>query len=475
MSSEYQQAEIKEGGDVVEANKGGCRFALTIPSDASRKLAYGWLWLGVASLLGAGMFAILLVLSRTPYIQDIFPWVDFFRTALVVHVNLSVLLWFLAFAGMLWSLNSSSRFIGFGWLALALCAIGAAMIVLSPFVGAGSPLMSNYVPVLQSPFFFSGLIVFFAGIAVLVLKSLVTPPSSGLWRGGERSIRIGLYAASISALVALAAFGWSYMMIPQATDNATNYYDLLFWGGGHVLQFTYLLLMLVGWLLLADECGARLPLTPRVATAILVLGLLPVLYVPVIYLPFIGMQGDFMGNYVNQFTQLMRAGGSFAPAPMGLAVVYGIMKGKRVAAANPMRAALLSSMLLFAVGGGISLLIKDSNTIITAHYHGTGGSISLAFMGLTFYLLPRIGCREPDLKLATLQPYVYGAGQLLHIVGLLWSGGYGVQRKVAGAAQGLHGFGQTAGMGLMGLGGLVAVVGGIMFLVVVFKAMRRPA
>jgi hypothetical protein len=29
-------------------------------------------------------------------------------------------------------------------------------------------------------------------------------------------------------------------------------------------------------------------------------------------------------------------------------------------------------------------------------------------------------------------------------------------------------------MGLMGLGGLIAVIGGIMFLVVVFKAMRRP-
>jgi cytochrome c oxidase subunit 1 len=177
---------------------------------------------------------------------------------------------------------------------------------------------------------------------------------------------------------------------------------------------------------------------------------------------------------MEQFTQLMKIGGSFAPVPMGLAVVYGIVKGKRVEATGPQRAALLSSMLLFAVGGGISLMIKDSNTIITAHYHGTGGAISLALMGLTFHLLPRLGCREPDLKLATLQPYVYGAGQLLHITGLLWSGGYGVQRKVAGAAQGLHGFGQTAGMGLMGLGGLIAIIGGIMFLVVVFKAMRRP-
>ena len=128
-----------------------------MPSDASRNLASGWLWLGIASLLGAGLFAILLVLARTPYIQDVFPWVDFFHTALVVHVDLSVLLWFLAFAGVLWSLNSSSRFLGVGWLALALAAGGAAIIVLSPFIAAGKPLMSNYVPVIQSTFFFIGI------------------------------------------------------------------------------------------------------------------------------------------------------------------------------------------------------------------------------------------------------------------------------------------------------------------------------
>ncbi|OGT36416.1 MAG: hypothetical protein A2W28_06050 [Gammaproteobacteria bacterium RBG_16_51_14] len=422
----------------------------------------------MASLVGAGLFAILLVLSRTPYIQDIFPWVDFFHTALVVHVDLSVLLWFMAFAGVLWNLNSSSRFIGIGWLALVLAAVGAAVIVLSPFIAVGEPLMSNYVPVIQSTFFFTGLIVFAIGVAVLVLRSLIAVPSAGLWRGGEGSIRTGFYAACISTLFALIAFGWSYAIIADNFDS-TQYYDFLFWGGGHVLQFTYSLLMLAGWLWLADACGAKIPLTPRVASILLILGLLPVFYVPVIYLSFAGVMGDYM----MQFTQLMKVGGAFAPVPIGLAILYGMGAGRGAAATNPQRAALLSSIILFAIGGGISLAIGDSNTIITAHYHGTGGAISLAFMGLTLHLLPGLGYREPDLKWATLMPYIYGAGQMLHIVGLLWSGGYGVQRKVAGAAQGLHGFAQTAGMGLMGLGGLIAVVGGIMFLVVVFKTTRR--
>ena len=73
------------------------------------------------------------------------------------------------------------------------------------------------------------------------------------------------------------------------------------------------------------------------------------------------------------------------------------------------------------------------------------------------------------------QPILYAAGQLLHIVGLVWSGGYGVQRKVAGAEQVLRSGGEIAGMGLMGLGGLVAIVGGLLFVVVVFGAMRAGA
>lgn len=462
MESAYQQAENMTG------EKNSRRFVFSMPTDASRKLASGWLWLGIASLVGAGLFAILLVLARTPYVQDIFPWVDFFHTALVVHVDLSVLLWFMAFAGVLWSLNSTSKFIGIGWLSLFLSAAGAIVIVLSPFIRTGKPLMSNYVPVIKSDFFFTGLILFAAGVAILVLRSLITVPPANFWRGGEGTIRIGFYAASISTIFALISFGWSYVIIPDVFES-TQYYDLLFWGGGHELQFTYMLLMLAGWLWLGDECGAKNPLTPRVASFILLLSLLPVIFALYIYMTYEGSTGD----YVDQFTQLMKIGGAFSPVPLGLAVLYGLMSGERTPGTKPQRAALISSILLFAFGGGISLMIGDSNTIITAHYHGTGGAISLAFMGLTLHLLPRLGYREPELKLASLMPYVYGAGQFLHIVGLLWSGGYGVQRKVAGAAQGLHGFAQTAGMGLMGLGGLIAVVGGIMFLIVVFRAMSR--
>ncbi|PKL95499.1 MAG: hypothetical protein CVV18_05265, partial [Gammaproteobacteria bacterium HGW-Gammaproteobacteria-8] len=64
-------------------------------------------------------------------------------------------------------------------------------------------------------------------------------------------------------------------------------------------------------------------------------------------------------------------------------------------------------------------------------------------------------------------------GQLLHIAGLAWSGGHGVQRKTAGAAQGLNELAQILGMSVMGLGGLIAIIGGVIFLCAFGGALRR--
>ncbi|MDH4326426.1 MAG: cytochrome C oxidase subunit I, partial [Betaproteobacteria bacterium] len=130
-----------------------------------------------------------------------------------------------------------------------------------------------------------------------------------------------------------------------------------------------------------------------------------------------------------------------------------------------------ASLLLFGAGGLIGLAIDGSNVKIPAHYHGAIVGVTLAFMGLTYHLLPRLGCARPAPRLATVQAWLYGAGQLAHIAGLVWSGGYGVQRKVAGAEQVLRGAEQIAAMGLMGLGGLAAVAGGLLFVIVVLRSL----
>jgi hypothetical protein len=447
-------------------------YALAVPDGARLRLARAWLWLGLAALIGAGLFSVLLVVSRTPYVSQWLPVADFFRVALVVHVDLSVLVWFMALAGMLWSLNGSAWGMRWGWSALGLCAAGAALMSLAPFLGSGQPVMANYIPVLNGPMFIAGLLVFAGGVALLVLRSMLTAPRLSPGIDGRSALQFGLNACAVSAAVALIAFGWSYVAVP-GTLSGKAYYEILFWGGGHALQFTWTLLMLVAWLWLASASGARIPLSPRIALLMFVLALASVFVTPYAYLA----HEVASVEHRNLLTWAMRLGGGVSIFPITLAVLlalWSLPKGSTMPpGARPLRAALVSSVLLFAAGGVIGIFINGSNVRIPAHYHGCIVGVTLALMGLVYHLLPQFGYRAPSARLATLQPVLYGTGQLMHIVGLVWSGGYGVQRKVAGADQVLRTGGEIAGMGLMGLGGLIAVAGGLLFVVIVISAMRR--
>ena len=490
------------------APPGSSTYSLAVPHGARRRLARAWLWLGLLALVGSGLFSVLLVLSRTPLINQWLPGVDFFRVALVVHVDLSVLVWFAALAGMLWTLNGSPRGIGWGWAALGACGLGAVLMALAAFLGQGEPIMANYVPVLNRPLFLAALLVFGAGASLLVLRSLWAAPKPGPALDGEAALRFGLNAAAVSAAVALLAFGWSYVSLPT-TLAGKAYYEILFWGGGHALQFTWTLLMLVAWLWLATACGARLRLSPRIVLLMFALALVSVFITPYAYLAY-----DIASvEHRNLLTWAMRLGGGVAIAPVALAVLLALPSLARAGArpglttrpvtgaggagwpggaggadgpggpggqdlpadTRALRAALIWSIVLFASGGVIGIFIHGANVRIPAHYHGCIVGVTLALMGLAYHLLPQLGYAAPRGRLAALQPALYGAGQLMHITGLVWSGGYGVARKVAGADQVLRSTGEIAGMGLMGLGGAVAIAGGLLFVVVMLGAMRRQA
>jgi hypothetical protein len=443
-------------------------YSLIVPRDTRLALARGWLWLGLAALVGSGLFSILLVASRTPVVNQWLPVADLFHVALVVHVDLSVLVWFVAMAGMLWSLHASAQHARSGWAALVLAAGGTAAMALAPFTGAGEAVMANYIPVLTGPLFIGGLVVFAVGVALLVLRTLHNAPALGLAFDGRGALRFGLNAAAVATAVALLAFGMSLAGVPS-TLAGKAYYEVLFWGGGHALQFTWTLLMLVAWLWLAGACGARILLSPRLAVLMFALALASVFITPYAYLAH-----DLASvEHRALLTWAMRLGGGVSILPVGLAAVLGVTFTRRLSPqARPWRAALLSSVLLFAAGGLIGVVISGSNVRIPAHYHGCIVGVTLAFMGLVYLLLPAFGYAAPQGRLANAQPWVYGLGQLMHIIGLVWSGGYGVQRKVAGAEQVLRTPGEVAGMGLMGLGGAIAIVGGLLFVVVVLRAMR---
>ncbi|HET9578162.1 MAG TPA: cbb3-type cytochrome c oxidase subunit I [Usitatibacter sp.] len=443
-------------------------YAISVPADGRRALAIGWLGLGVVALAASGLFSLLLVVSRSPGVKDLFPVADFFRVALVVHVDLSVLVWFLAFAAMLWSLAGRARAMAAGWLALGVAAIGTAVMAIAPFAARAAPVMSNYVPVLDGAVFMTGLALFGLGIAIACVRGMAVYEPAGARPSGANALRLGLNGSLVAAGMAAVALAASFAQLDR-TLEARTYYELLFWGPGHVLQFAYTLLMLVVWIWLASALGASLPLGPRVVALLFAIALATVYVTPWIYLahPVASVE------HARLQTWLMRFGGSVAVPPIAVAVAWALARTPaNAASARPLHACLAASIVVFCAGGLIGFTIAGANVRIPAHYHGCIVGVTLAMMGLTYLLLPRFGFRAPASRLAAWQPWVYAAGQLMHIGGLVVSGGYGVQRKVGGADQVLRSTPEVVGMGVMGIGGLIAAVGGVLFVVVVFNAVR---
>jgi len=443
---------------------------LPITPGRRQRLAAGWLMLGVFALAASGLFSILIVLSRTPVLHELIPWKDFFHTALVVHVDLSVLIWFLALAGVIWTLSSSAGAFLPGRLALWLTALGTLLIIIAPFSGESHPLMNNYIPVLRNPVFFGGLGLVGAGFALLIVRSLLMPMRLG-FSDGASLLRLGAYASTLTAAIAVLSLAWSWLQLDQlpvaSLPEGRAYFELLFWGGGHVLQFTHTVLLLLVWLWLAQASGASSRISGKLLGALFIVTALPVLLAIPVYLnhPIISAQHRI------DFTELMRWGG-LASLPLGLIAAWPVLRPhRRDVASRAVHNALIASILLFAMGGVLAFMIDGINVVIPAHYHGSIVGVTLAFMGLAYHLLPRLGFRPPMPRLSSWQPWVYGGGQLMHILGLAWSGGYGVKRKTVGAAQGLDALPEIAGMAMMGLGGLIAIIGGIMFIIVAIRSM----
>lgn len=431
-----------------------------------QKRTTAWMWLGVYALLAAGLLSLSLAIARTPVLQDLLPGTDFFRVALVVHVDLSVLVWFMACAGMVWTIFGRRGSTLWNTLAFYLAVTGTLMISVAPFVGAGAPLMNNYVPVLQHPWFFCALSLLAMGIVLQAIDYLRGLRLAFAAPGFGDMIRFALALAAVTTLLAVATVLWNLLHIPDALSGKL-YYDVLFWGGGHILQFTNSVLVLVAWIVLGRASGSDAWLSPRIGMILFSITVAPLLVLPWLYGQPVNASSTLTG-----YTALMRWGG-LATIPLGLAILVGFIYRHKVAdALRPLRATMLCSMTLFAAGGFLGFLIQGSNTMIPAHYHGSIVGVTLAFMGVVYYLLPELGYPIRMPRLLYLQPYLFAGGQMLHITGLAMSGGYGVQRKVAGAEQVLDGFQQSLGMGMMGLGGLLAAAGGLCFLIIAISALR---
>lgn len=399
-------------------------------------------------------------------------FIRLFHEALVVHVDLSVLVWFLSIACMFWSLAapppaSGNVIIPYLNRAAQICfIIGMFFIAISPADPKGEGLMSNYIPVIMSPLFFFGLSLLLCGVALILAYLFTNKTRCEVF---SQPIKFAVFGSGIIGMFAVAAFVWSFQVMPRQIDGQ-QYYEMLFWGGGHVLQFIHTQILLVCWLWLATKLKPEFQPSKKLLYALFSVGPLAAIVTPIPYFLF-----DIASpEYRAFFTNGMIMAGGFAPFILSIFIIP-ILWSKRSKCKGENRAlwaALLMSVILFIYGGFLAGLIQGQNVVIPAHYHGSIVGVTLAFMGISYLLLPCFGYRSVSgWKLAFWQPIVYGFGQIMHISGLAYSGGYGgLQRKTPCGGGVDLAPDIKAAMGFMGMGGLLAIIGGIMFVVVVARA-----
>ena len=449
-----------------------------------------WLLLGVSALAVAGLFSLVLVIARTPSLSNLPLFNEIFHKSLVVHVDLSVLVWFLSIACLMWSLLAAGTKPVIPLLeeaALAAFGLGTVLLAVSPLDGKGVALMSNYIPVITSPLFFLGISLLFCGVMLMRVRVFfVCHPREALLKLGSEpdctrspnalcafeddGIKYGIFGGALIALIAAMAFIWSYRQLGHGFDPQ-QYYELLFWGGGHVLQLLHVQMVMIVWIMLAKALKPQFSVYPSHLYVLFSIGLVSSLCVPWAYLHY-GADDESQRQF---FTHMMILAGGIAPTILALWIAPGLITFRHLwrGEKRALYSALCMSLILFIYGGALGALIQGQNVVIPAHYHGSIVGVTLAFMGAAYLLLPQFGYRDVSgWKMAFWQPIVYGGGQLLHVSGLAWSGGYGVLRKTPGGMDGLSA-GVKAAMGLMGLGGVIAIIGGFMFVIVVWRAVKR--
>lgn len=428
-----------------------------------RRLAAGWLLLALGALLFSTLCAVLLIASRTPLLGNLAASGELFGRALVLHVSLAVVVWFLACTAAFWTLAAAAPANTPRWTALALATAGLVAMLVPLFVGSAQPVLANYVPVLDHPVFLAGLGLFVAGVALCggasvrqLMRGLAAGP---VWRVG----------ALVSMLVAAVALGALIASARELTGRmgSAGGFELLAWGPGHVLQFVHVIVLMSVWTVLGEQLLGR-PLAPRRwLIALVCLAGAPVLAVPYIYFNYAIDSAEFR----RAFTLLMAYGAWPAAALLALRLLLLLKWAPRTAWTAPHASALLFSALLFLLGCVLGAMIRNDSTMVPAHYHGTVGAVTLAYMALGYRLLPSFGSRLDGGSWQRWQPTLYGAGLMTLALALAWSGSLGVPRKTLHVDIMLQYPAYFAAMGLAGLGGLLAIGGAALFLFNVVRAL----
>ena len=148
-----------------------------------------------------------------------------------------------------------------------------------------------------------------------------------------------------------------------------------------------------------------------------------------------------------------------------------------------MMCAMILSIIVFGFVGGITgvtfgteqINIIAHNTLrIPGHFHATVVSgTAMAFMGLTYYVVPLIFRKKVAFwGMAKWQPYIFAGGMVVFSLAMTFAGTFGVPRRTWDISYSQAPFDLQFSpavdlvIGVMAVGGLVAAIGGAMYIVI---------
>ncbi len=415
---------------------------------------HGWFFLFVLSIGAGGFFALLVALARTPGISELLPPQLFYHW-LIGHVDLALIIGFLSFLVVLWHKVFGKEERAYEY---TLAGGGAVLILLSSLLGLGTAVHNNYVPTVDHPLFFAGVGLFGLGYALTSLR-FTAEAFRSLFKGG---LARNTFAVSVFlSLLLCGGFLISFLNTPRAGE-VYLFFERLYWLPGHIHQFINAVLLVGSWILLLEHMGAKLPSFMRYVN----LFFIPF---PVLYFVLQIFVENSLSPFVKELTTLGYAVGIGVPT-----LVYAVLVLRAVVKDTRSFLSPLSlSVVLYLFGAFMGYMIAGSDLRIPAHYHGVIASILISLMLLTYRLMTELGYIKELPRVVKLQPYLYGLGMMLFTSALFWAGVYGAPRKTFGTGY-IESLKVYIFMVLMGLGSILSVIGGVIFvLFVLYSIIKR--
>jgi cytochrome c oxidase subunit 1 len=460
----------------------------------------------VVVLLVGGLLAIGVVLTRWPAVR----WLDAdtFYMVLTAHGIDMLIFWIIFFEVAVLYFCSSTLLRcriatpNMAWLAFALMLIGAVTNNVAVFQGGSSVMMTSYVPMMASPAFYLGLILFAVGALIacfVFFGTLVIARRDRTYEGSVPLVTFGAVTAAIIAVFTIAS--GAIILIPTflvsvglVKEVDPLIYRTIWWAFGHSSQQINVSAHISIWYAVAAIVFGARPMSERVSRGAFLLYILFLQLASAHHLladPGLSTSWKVVNtSYFMYFAVLasmihgLTIPGAIEVAQRQKGYNKGLFEWLRKAPwGNPAFSGVFIALVGFGFLGGISGVMMGTeqlnmlihNTIyVPGHFHATVVvGTTLSFMALTYYLIPVLFKREIMFpKLAQIQPYLFGFSMYFFCLVMMGAGTLGVSRRhwdmaFQGAALAYEWPGAAyLMMALVGIGGMVAIAGGGIYILV---------